>query len=154
MTVDKMILAIRSFPDKKSGTGAAEAEVADAERSLGVRFPESYRVFLKSFGWGRFGHEEFYGLGSDLPKDLNHLDLVKVTLSERLEFEPHMPPHLIPVMADGAGNHFCLDTSNLLGNESPIVFWDHDEGENQDPEVVASSFDRWLVDILDELSLA
>lgn len=151
MTVDKMILSIRNFPDKKCGTGAVEAEIADAERSLGVRFPESYRVFLKTFGWGRFGHEEFYGLGTDIPEDLKHLDLVKVTLSERLQFEPHMPPHLIPVRADGAGNHFCLDTAKLSNNEAPVVFWDHDEDEDQDPDVVSSSFDRWLVEILQEL---
>ena len=60
-----------------------------------------------------------------------------------------MPEYLVPVMNDGAGNHYCLDdTSRLDGGECPVVFWDHEhqDGPDQVPEQVSASFDRWLVD--------
>src|ERR1700722_12849374 len=36
--------------DGKYPGPVAEADIADAEETLGVRFPPSYRVFLKHFG--------------------------------------------------------------------------------------------------------
>lgn len=64
---------------------------------------------------------------------------------------PSLLPHLIPVMNDGGGNHYCLDTSQSHAEECAIVFWDHELGEEQTPEFVASSFEEWLTDLISEL---
>lgn len=150
MSISEMDSRIDTFSDKEYGAGATDIEIAHAENSLGVPFPESYRRFLRRIGWGRFSHQELYGLGSNTPP---HLELVKNTLVERETMGPTMPMQLVPVMNDGAGNHFCLDTSTLVDGECPVVFWDHEQGFNQKPQVVAQSFDLWMVDLLADLSV-
>jgi cell wall assembly regulator SMI1 len=43
---------LREYSDREFGSGATREEIASAEQSLGVRLPNSYRAFLKKFGWG------------------------------------------------------------------------------------------------------
>jgi hypothetical protein len=52
------------------------------------------------------------------------------------------------MMNDGAGNHYCLDSSKKGG---PVVFWDHELGENQQPKIVFQDFSSWLVDLLNQI---
>ncbi len=120
-----------------------------AENTLAVRLPESYRHYLRRIGWGRFSCEELYGLGIDTP---SHLELVKNAMAERDMMGPPMPPTLVPLMNDGARNHYCIDTSATIMGECPVVFWDHEEGHNQKPNKVADSFEQWLINLLAELS--
>lgn len=151
MSIAEMNDRIRLFADKQCGQGATSEEIATAESSLRVAFPKSYRSFLETVGWGRFAHEEIYGLGSDAPISLQ---LVRNTVAERSAMTPQMPHHLIPVMNDGAGNHYCLDTSKFREGECPMVFWDHEQTAAQVPEYVDTSFDRWIIQLLVELSKA
>lgn len=114
-------------------------EVQVASARLGVRLEGGYRRFLERFGWGGVGSFELYGLGSDVPR---YLDLVSVTESERTQMAPALPAHLIPIMNDGGGNLYCLDSSKA--GEPMIVFWAHTDGEEQQPETVASDFVSWM----------
>jgi cell wall assembly regulator SMI1 len=139
---------INAFADKDVGEGATDEEVAIAEAALGATFSGSYKAFLLSYGWARFAHEKLYGLGADVP---GYLELVKNTIVERNAMRPSLPPHLIPIMNDGGGNHYCLDSTQLHDGESPIVFWDHDLGEEQAPEFVSPSFEAWLIELLSGL---
>lgn len=91
------------------------------------------------------GHWDVFGLGFDVPP---YLDLVRVTQSERAEAVPALPEHLVPLMNDGAGNHHALDTSSP-SNDPPVVFWDHEFGENQVPDHEADGFVAWLAERLD-----
>jgi cell wall assembly regulator SMI1 len=148
MSIVEMNNSIITFTDKECGRGAELPEIANGEQILGVTFPESYRNFLSDVGWARFAHEQVFGIGSDVPA---HLDLVRITLAERSEFEPRMPPHLIPIMNDGMGNHYCLDTSVMKNQECPVIFWDHEQTSKQIPERAADTFDAWLIDLLHDL---
>ena len=139
---------IHAFGDTECGLGATADEVAEAEASLRVRFSESYQDFLRRFGWARFSHEQLYGLGKDVPV---HLELRRNTLAERNQMEPALPHLLVPVMNDGAGNHYCLDTRRMVGGECPVVLWNHELGRHQEPDPIAPSFDLWLTDLLDNL---
>lgn len=132
------------FSSREFGTGASADALAAAERALGVTIEGSYRRFLMRFGWGGVEHLEVNGLGAP-----PHLDLVRLTRSERAEMEPGLPDHLLPLMNDGAGNLLCLDT-RIMG-EPPVVFWDHEAGPEQTPDKVAQSFSLWLTGLLDEL---
>ncbi len=135
------------FGGRHLGSGVLDDEINVEERNLGIRIEGGYREFLKQFGWGGVGHLELYGLGGPPP-----LDLGRVTQSERLEMEPHLPTHLLPVMNNGGGDLYCLDTS--VTNEPPVVFWDHEGGANQVPKVVAESFSSWLWAKLGDLEQA
>jgi len=145
MSSSEMINQITSLEDKECGSGASDREIADAERDTGVRFPASYKAFLSRFGWARIYADSLFGVGPSVPRPYA---LVRHVLCERYEAHPHIPHHLLPVMNDGAGNHYCLDTANSHGDECPVVFWDHEheDGPDQSPEQVSPSFDRWLID--------
>jgi hypothetical protein len=145
MSISEMIRQITSLTDKESGIGATDQEIADAEQALGVRFPRSYKALLSRFGWVRIYCDPLFGIGRSAPPEYG---LVEATMSERYEAHPHIPPHLIPIMNDGAGNHYCLNTASYFGDECPVVFWDHEhqDGPDQSPEQVSPSFDRWLID--------
>jgi len=145
MSIASMLEAIAATHNKETGVGASSEEIDSAERILGVALPEDYEYFLRTFGWARLEHDELYGVGHSVPA---HLQLVRNTQSERTTFRPFLPMWLVPVMPDGAGNHYCIDTSKLLGESNPIVFWDHDAGENQFPTKIANSFSDWIVDHL------
>jgi cell wall assembly regulator SMI1 len=146
MRSDEALSRIREYPGRKLlGHGANQADISSAEAALGTKLPESYKAFLREFGWGGVDSWNLFGVGVGVP---NYLHLVRVTESERTEAHPHIPPPLIPVMNDGFGNHYCLDTRSLHDGECPVVFWDHEQGVRQDPEVVAPQFDLWLLDLL------
>ena len=132
------------FGCRDLGSGVSEAEIADAENELELRIEGSYRQFLKQFGWGGVEHLELYGIGGPA-----HLDLVRVTRSERSEMVPPLPAYLLPVMNDGGGNLFCLDTT--IAGEPPIVFWDHTGGADQVVDVEGDSFSSWLWEQLNDL---
>lgn len=149
MDFDELRERLLAFPVKQFGHGATTDEIEQAEAKLGVVLPESFRAFLQQLGWGGVEDIELYGLGSDVPE---FLDLVRVTEAERTVMQPPLPPHLVPVLNDGGGNHYCLDSSRQFRGESPIVFWEHESGPLQQPEDVANSFPDWLAEELDARS--
>jgi len=119
----ELIGRLRSCQEAELGRGATPQEIELAEKRLGVEFPESYKAFLGHFGWASLEGLELYGLGEDVP---TYLGLVKVTLSERTHMRSRLPNRLVPLMNDGAGNHYCLDvmsrqkrrmSGSLLGSQ-------------------------------------
>ena len=137
----ELLRRLHSFGQADFGRGATPQEIELAQQQLGVEFPRSYKAFLEQFGWASFEGLELYGLGEDVP---TYLDLVKVTLSERTEMRPRLPRRLLPLLNDGGGNHYCLDVGLREQEECPVVFWDHNLGEYQDPEYVARNLEAWL----------
>lgn len=142
MSIENMTTTIDELLDKEVGSGASLEAIRAAERELGVKFPADYEAYLQTYGWARLIFDELYGIGDSVPE---HLDLTTNTIRERRDFRPYLPTHLIPVMPDGAGNHYCLDVSKSKSETCPVVFWDHDEGEKQTPRIVATSFSDWIV---------
>lgn len=150
MNFDDFVLHVADYKHQSLGSGADEATIQHAEKVLKVQLPGSYKEFLRRFGWGGVGHWELYGLGPDVPK---YLDLLRMTLSEREEMRPRVPFHLVPIMNDGLGNHYCLDTNKVKDNSCPVVYWDHDLPESQDPKFVSRDFVVWLIGLLDDLQI-
>ena len=75
-------------------------------------------MFLGHIDWASIEGLELYGLGEDVPA---YLDLVTVTVSERTEMRPRLPNRLVPLMNDGAGNHYCLEFESREQGECPVV---------------------------------
>lgn len=63
---------------------------------------------------------------------------------ERTEMHPALPPYLVPLMNDGGGNLYCLDSRRE--GEPPVVLWNHEAGESQEPERVAADFLSWMAE--------
>jgi cell wall assembly regulator SMI1 len=142
---DEIIIKLQNRKDFEHGHGVSLTVIERAEKELGVKFPSSYRTFLAKFGWGSLGNSEIYGLGDDVPK---WLDVVELTKSERTEMLPPIPTNLVPVLNDGGGNHVCIDTSNSSGEAAVMVFWDHELGPKQIPEKIAVDFNDWIISLL------
>ena len=132
---------LETNPTALIGQGATEDEITAAERELGVTFPSMFRSYLAELGYLEFRSAEFYGLGARVPA---HLDLVRNTKAERTEFHLHIPPHLIPFMPNGCGDHYCIDLSASADDPS-VVFWDHELDTGQQPQKLADTFSSWLL---------
>ncbi len=142
MTSDVIGAILSDFHGEvEHGRGATAKEIADCEQSLGVRFVGSFADYLTTFGWLSIGSEELYGLGADAEPWRRLKD---VTLSERTEMYPPLPPYLVIFYNDGLGNQYCLDTRATVDAEHRIVFWNHELGPDQTPELICGSFAEWL----------
>ena len=140
-----MHLAIKSCKKKTIGEPASLEFIKSTEDHMGVKFPTSYKEFLRAYGWAEIYGNYFFGVGLNIPSIFN---LPKVSLDEHTIVQPVMPMHLIPVLNDGAGNHYCLDTSHYDGlNECKIAFWDHEL--NSDPswpiEIMFYSYGEFII---------
>jgi cell wall assembly regulator SMI1 len=124
---------------------ATLAEVAAAERALDCRFPESYRRFQLDFGQTQDGLSAYiYGVRTEAA----NLNIAAINVDARLNLYPRLPPYLIAFSDDGGGDYYCFDIPHLSEGECRVVFWDHEQDEAQQPEVVAVSFAHWLEGLL------
>jgi hypothetical protein len=127
-------------PANSLGTGVSMERIESCKQRLGLEIPKSYIWFLRSFGFADWP-EYIYGLSPGLPPGLN---LESKTEDERQNGRPRMPHNLLPFSPDGWGNHYCLDTSQMSNDECPVVLWNHDLGEDQEPELTHGTFLDWL----------
>jgi hypothetical protein len=73
-----------------------------------------------------------------------HRGIVTVNVDERRDARPRLPAHLVAFSDSGGGDFCCFDTSALRDGECPIVWWDHESDEDQEPELAAPSFLDWI----------
>ncbi len=123
--LNEFVALAKESPGAKYGGGASAGGITAAEAALGVQFPKSFKHFLAQLGWFESAELEVYGLGPEVPK---HLRLVACARKERIAWNnlQKMPPGLVPIIPDGRGGHYCLDTGTRTSSESPVVYWDHE----------------------------
>ena len=103
-----------------------ERDIADAEATLGVRFPTSYRVFLKHFGaaWLPVFYE-IARLGPGRCTDPTPplwLHVVDMNLQMRRYSRGLIPAEYVRICDNGGDYSFHLDTGNAESNgECPVV---------------------------------
>ncbi len=102
----------------------SEERIEAAERELGVKFPRSYRSFLRNFGAAKMLGYDFDGLpdtrNSDEAMPL-YLHLVDNTIDYRLAWRD-WPEHFVSVTDDGGECTYWIDTSIVSeDDESPII---------------------------------
>ena len=133
---------IRAHSDLVDFSGPKDKKLIEsAERALGLRFPPSYRAFLKKLGCGGVAGEEFYGVVDENFYDSGIPDGIWETLSRREKFG--FPQHLIIIATTGFGPDYVLDSSSPgPDGEYPVVLWNFDRVE----EVVADSFGSFFLE--------
>jgi ankyrin repeat protein len=123
---------------------ATEAQVAAAERELGIRLPPSYKKLVTTLSPYDGGYE-VYGIA-----DPDQLSADIVTASGKGESE-YYPPFLIGVVPCPNGDIYCFDTRYPdKRGEYPIVLFDHEvhSAESEDWtkfETVASDLGEFLL---------
>lgn len=100
--------------------GASDEMIAVFEGSLGVKFPPSYRLFLKKFGALSFGGDTYYGITKSglTAKAVPSVFFATKDARDLRDADSTM----IVVKASGYGPIFSIDTSQLSPTgESPVV---------------------------------
>lgn len=119
--------------------------IREVEKRLEVRLPQSYKCFLRDFGAGNFGSQEIYGIVSAEFNAVAIPDVMWLTLNERTN--SGLPYELIPVYYDGGESYYCIDTSEIRDDESPIVSINMDDF-SCNKATLFDSFGEFLLDII------
>ena len=129
--------------------------ISNAEKSLGVKFPNTYKTFLQKYGCGGIGGFEIYGLIKD--EDFNKINIpfvavpnaVWVTLKENKEYKH---PLYLVIIYNLDEVLYCLDTSQMNDEgECPVVVWPIGVYETPPKlEVEAKDFGEFLLKMVKE----
>lgn len=102
-------------PDAHFTGGVDVNKILQAEKALDVSFPESYKWFLRDYGYGGVTGVEIYGI------DLGHPPSV---IEYTLDCRRNGLPNSYVVINDVDEWIYCLDTSKMKDGECPVVDWD------------------------------
>ena len=111
----------KKIPDQKDFNGEkSENLLCMAEEALDIKFPPTYRYFLKNHGCGGIDGFEVYGLIDERFAPLYSSDTVGITLDARKQY--NLPKEFIIISDTGDGYWYALDSSypNKDG-EYPVV---------------------------------
>jgi hypothetical protein len=128
---------------------ATPDEIAVAEDELSAPLPESFRRFQLEFGEFDHGPLTIYSVRAVEPPARN---IVSINRDARTELYPRLPQYLIAFSDNGAGDYNCFDTRARVGDECPVVWWDHELDDEQPPELAAPTFLDWLQGELKEIA--
>lgn len=96
--------------------------IARAEGALGLKFPPTYREFIRNLGACSLGFAEFYGV---IDSDFEHSgvpDAIWLTLDCRSISQT--PESFILVSDTGDGAYYVIDVSQVDAHgESPVLEW-------------------------------
>lgn len=122
------------------GQLASDAEIAQAEQRLGVRFHEDYRQFIRAFGGAYAGLAiHAFSNGSSIGRET----VVELTLSFREQLRPYSLPFAellqtgYVISLDGSGDPIAVDANGQIWT------MDHDTGESRK---LADSFEQLIED--------
>ncbi|MEM6973604.1 MAG: SMI1/KNR4 family protein [Pseudomonadota bacterium] len=112
---------------------ASDSDILEAEQSFGVKFPEDFKRFIKSYDAAIFQDNSLDG---DLDLQLSCLiEICKMIETVKdLERDSIFPAYAIPFGEDSNGNLFYL----WMGS---VFFWDHEIEEGGDLQVAPSFTD-------------
>ena len=119
--------------------------VSKAETYLDIKFSETYKQFLLSYGFLYFGYRRIYGIIDDNFINSEVPDMVWLTEKSRKDFD--LPHHIIPISDIGDGSDYALDLSQMNSEqECPVVVWPAG-GYEETPEleIVAPDFGTWFL---------
>jgi len=132
-TIKRLDALYEEFPFLRAEEVPSEAEIADAERELGVPFPADYREFLLRYGGAFAGPDPVYGLRP--VEDMGRMwSVVDATRRYREDGVPGADEWII-VSVDKGGNPVGIDRNGA------VWIWDHDFGGLAP---LAKDFEKWL----------
>ncbi|MBT2545075.1 SMI1/KNR4 family protein [Streptomyces sp. ISL-44] len=145
--IGKLIELVRDNDDiAHHAEGCDLATVGAAERELGIKFPPSYRRFIKEFGTCDIAGEEFLGVYQTPAMGEKFLGSVAETLDARSQYA--MPSDLIVAMFDGMGGLVVLDASRADSDgEYPILVWNPGITDRKAMEEVGGNFGSFALQL-------
>ncbi|MFF2496856.1 SMI1/KNR4 family protein [Peribacillus sp. NPDC058075] len=99
--------------------GVSEDKVRETEQKLQVSLPESYKWFLRNYGYGGLFGVDIIGYGFTGPA------VVDATKGHQKYYD--LTDGLV-VIEDIDEFAYCLDTNKMKYGECPVITWDNQEG--------------------------
>ncbi|MDM5221315.1 SMI1/KNR4 family protein [Peribacillus sp. NJ11] len=99
--------------------GVSDEKVKETEIKLKVPLPESYKWFLRNYGYGGIFGVEIIGYGLTGPA------VVDATKGHQKYYD--LIGGLV-VIEDIDEFAYCLDTNKMKDGECPVIMWDNHEG--------------------------
>ncbi|WP_019219047.1 SMI1/KNR4 family protein [Bartonella florencae] len=134
--VDKYEGDIVNFCSEENAVG--DLLIEKAEKTLGLQFTSSYKVFLKKYVGGEIGAEEIYSLYKECGADIPGGDIVFQNLNDRKRGFA-TPEQLVVCDAD-FGETFYFDYTQFRDGECPLYV----RLPSEDCEYYASNFYEFL----------
>jgi hypothetical protein len=148
---DRASELIRQHPEAADFVGPCPAKlIAQAEARLGLRFPDSYRRFLREYGAGNLAGVEIYGVIDDQFEQGGIPDAVWYTLNLREEFD--LPEHLLGIHDLGDGELYFLDLSARAAEAPVLIYHPGADSQEQQSDQVAPDFGPFFLQLV-ELAL-
>ncbi|WP_121616435.1 SMI1/KNR4 family protein [Virgibacillus halodenitrificans] len=120
MNIMELITFIKEHEESDDFTGGAnKSQINFIQNELGVELPQSYKWFLTTYGSGGLFGVDILGVAKS-----NTTPVVVTTKRYR---DLGLDKDLV-VIEDVDEYAYCLDTSNIVDNECPIIAWNKPEG--------------------------
>ena len=144
--LSEALALIAKHRDESDFEGPKSEELIEkAEKCLDVKFPPTYRAFLKQLGCGDVAGEEFYGIIDENFENSAIPDAVWFTLEERKSGS--LPKPYVIIGALGDGELLALDTSPAeKGEEGPVLLLSSDYSQpGSEIEILAEDFGEFFL---------
>jgi len=123
----------------------AEALVSKAEQLLHLRFPPTYRRFLRELGAVEICGEELYGIVKSDFHNSGVPDAIWCTLAARRKL--NLPADLVVIGDTGTGEFYCLQIMPD-GSEGPVLTLDPRNPASR--QEVASDFGTYFLERIED----
>lgn len=122
---------LSTFEDVVWDGPASTGSIRSVESALGVQFPVSFKILLLMTGGGGVESFPISSIPPDNPLADNVGAIYGDTVHYRKSWVPQpLPSHLVVIQRDANDNEpFCLDTSEWVGSECPVVLYYYSTGK-------------------------
>lgn len=120
MNKDELIDFVKKNMEPDDFTGGADVKQIDyVQETLKLKLPESYKWFLNNYGSGGLYGVDILGVAKS--------NIITVVIETDRYRDLGMNENLI-VIEDIDEYAYCLDTSNMVNNECPVIAWNKHGG--------------------------
>jgi len=108
-----------SGEDILSTGGVNDLKIKEFEKLIGLKFPDSYKYFLKKYGALSFCGDTYYGI-TQKGKDENQVPCVLyATIEARARGD--ISDNMILVKSSGYGPLYSIDTEMIGSSDEPVI---------------------------------
>jgi hypothetical protein len=134
------------------GSSIEDNRVELFEKNNSLLLPIDFKKIIKMYNGFSLSGTQVYGIG----EEFRGSSLEAVYNFEHFAVNNQMSKHFVPFSPDGRGNHYCLDLSRLLSDNScPIVFWQSSFIYNSlnEVETCNDNFIEWVQEVMIDWTL-
>ncbi len=111
----KIVELINIGPDRLITGGVDDYRIIEVEKELNVTLPESYKWYLREYGYGGVAGVTILGIG---------LAGVPPVVEFTQDYRKYGMPKSLVVIYNVDEWVYCLETDKMVNGECPVIDWD------------------------------